>query len=84
METYLSGARGQVYTTSVVLPRAWSPAKVGRPKRGRSEGSALQYNHELGSLGKQISCSQLAAAICEGREQGCRKAIAFFRLRQRR
>ena len=31
-----------------------SPAKAGRPKRGRSEGSALWHNHESGSPGKQI------------------------------
>ena len=73
---------GEQHTTPVVccIMRG-HPAKAGRPKTGKEK---VQHRGTIMNLVRQrnrLSCGQLAAAICEGREQGCRKAIAFFRLR---
>lgn len=75
---------GKVYVTSVVCILHGYRRKPADRKAGEVK---IQHCGTIMNLVRQVnrlSCSQLAAAICEGREQDCRKAIAFFRFRQRR
>jgi len=82
VETYLPGARWRaVHNSGCLLHNAWSSGESRQTESGRREDSAPRYNHDSGLPGDRLSCGQLAAAICEGREQGCREVIAFFQLR---
>jgi len=71
VETYLPGVRRQVNTTSVVV----QILRGHRRKLAvRNAGEAkVQHRSTIMNLVRRrnrLSCGQLTAAICEGREQG--------------
>jgi len=80
VETFLPGAREQSgMRLCRMLHNAWSiPACRDRPRSGEAKVQHCSTVMTPARRKNRLSCSDLAAAICEGREQGCRKAIAFF------
>src|SRR5690348_16642528 len=71
VETFLPGVREQSgMRLCRLLHNAWSLAKAGRPKSGEEKVQHCNTTMTPACRRNRLSCSQLAAAICAGREQG--------------